>query len=246
MAGQKTSRINGQHNSRKVTDLSDKGDMISDGSSQVLMNLIKQRRSIRRFTGRKIDRNDVLSIVEAGTWAPTGCNNQELRFLILQQDNELNQVLKFKPFLRGVSTVILIFCDMSLPMSNKMYRQYKHERHLPYVDTGLALAHMVLYAKSKGIDSCIFNLSNYHLRRSEQKSIIEKRLYKLKKRLNLHALMENSFVYYLRNCLKIPNHLEIMCGLALGFAEEHPDIHTAKHGGRKIMREVVSHYIVPR
>jgi nitroreductase len=218
--------------------------MIIDSSDQLLMNLIKQRRSVRRFTGQKMDRNDLLSIIEAGTWAPTGCNNQELRFLILEQDDELNEILKFKPFLRGASAVVLIFCDMSLPMSHKMYREYKHERHLPYVDTGLALAHMVLCAKSKGIDSCIFNLSNYHLRRSRKKSIIGRWVYKAKKRLNLHARIDSSFAYCLRHCLKIPNHLEIMCGLALGFAERYPDVNTAKHGGRKIMREAVNHYIV--
>jgi nitroreductase len=211
-----------------------------------LMNLIKERRSVRIFNGEKISREDILSIIEAGTWAPTGCNNQELRFLILDKEGELEEILQFKPLFRGVSTVILIFCDMSLPMSYKMYRVYKHERHLPYIDTGLALANMVLYAKSKGIDSCIFNLSEYHFRQSKEKKIIKKIINRIKLKLNLHTSIENNFEFYLRNHLKIPKHLRIMCGVALGFAKKYPDINIAKHGWREVMREDVHYYIVSK
>ena len=141
-----------------------------------LMNLIKIRRSVRIFNGDKIDRADITSIIEAATWAPTGCNNQELKFLVLDETGQLEEFLKFKPFLKGVSTVVLVFCDMSLTMSHKMYCEYNHERHLPYVDTGLALMNMVLYAKAKGIDSCITNLSKYHSRRSKEQNAIKKML----------------------------------------------------------------------
>jgi len=211
-----------------------------------LMHLIKERRSVRIFTGEKIAKDDVLSIIEAATWAPTGCNNQELRLLVLDEKSQLEEFLKFKPFLKGVSTVILVFCDMSLPMSQKMYCEYKHERYLPYVDTGLALANMVLYAKSKGIDSCIINLSKYHSRRSEEKRITKRLISKIKRRLGLYTRMENNFEFYLRNHLKLPRHLKIICGVAFGFVEKYPDVNTFKHGGRKIMRENVSYYTLSR
>jgi len=167
------------------------------GFDKPLMDLIKERRSVRIFNGEKIHREDILPIIEAGTWAPTGCNNQELRFLILDEEEEFREILKFKPFFRGVSTVVLIFCDMSLPMSYKMYHEYKHERHLPYVDTGLALANMILYAKSKGIESCIFNLSKYHFRQSGEKRITKRLISRIKRRLGLYTWMENNFEFYL-------------------------------------------------
>jgi len=154
--------------------------------------------------------------------------------------------VKFKPFFKGISTVILIFCDMSLPMSRKMYYKYKYERHLPYIDTGLALANMVLYAKSKGIDSCIFNLSEYHFVQAKQRSLIKRITNKIKRTLNLHKFMEGNFEFYLRNRLKIPKHLKIMCGVAFGFSKIYPDVNTAIHGGKKIMRETVDYYIIHR
>ena len=213
---------------------------------KILMDLIMERRSVRLFNGKKIPREDILSIIEAGTWAPTGCNNQELRFFVLDEEEEINEIVKFKPFFKGVSTVILIFCDMSLPMSQKMYCEYKHERHLPHTDTGLALANMILYAKAKSIDSCIFNLSGYHFRRSEEKRYLKKIMNMIKSILNLHTSMENNFEFYLRNHLKIPKHLKIMCGVAFGYAEKYPNVNTEEHGGRKIMRENVSYYVLSK
>ena len=68
---------------------------------------------------------------------------------------------------------MLVFYDMSLAMSSKMYVKNKAEKHLPYVDAGLAIENMILYAKSMGIDSCIFNLSEYHFKisRTDEKLI---------------------------------------------------------------------------
>lgn len=210
-----------------------------------LFALIKERRSIRSFNGKKVAREDILSIIHAGIWAPTGCNNQELRFLILDDQDDVNHIVEFKPFFKFVSTCVLIFCDMSLPMSRNMYYKCKFERHLPYIDTGLALGSMILYAKSKGIDSCIFNLSEYHFKKSTKpKGFITKIINKIRLKLGLHASMENNFEFYLRNHLRIPKNLKIMCGVVFGFAKEYPDIRTANHGGKKIMRDKVEHYVI--
>jgi len=135
---------------------------------------------------------------------------------------------------------------MSLPMSQKMYVKYKHEKHLPYIDTGLALMNMVLYAKSRGIDSCIFNLSEYHFGRLERKTIFKRILNKFKSKMGLHKLAENNFEFYLRRKLKIPKHLKIMCGLALGYAKIYPDIHKEIHGWRKVMRDSLESYIIKK
>lgn len=208
------------------------------------MQVIKNRRSVRTFTGQKVPREDILSIVEAGTWAPTGCNNQELRFLVIDDEERLKQLIRFKPFFKGVSTAVLVFCDMSLPMSVKMYVKLQYERQLRYVDTGLALANMVLCAKSLGVDSCIFNLSPYHMRKAEAKTGLQRLLDKAKRKLGLRTRLENNFEYFLRNYLRIPMHLEIMCGVAFGYARKYPDLETERHGGRLVMRAPVDHYLV--
>lgn len=221
---------------------------MDENFSEDLKNLIKKRRSVRVFNGKKIPQKDIFSIIEAGIWAPTGCNNQELRFLILDEEKEIQELLPFKPFFRGVSHFILIFCDMSLPTSEKMYIKLKYEKHLPYVDTGLALMNMILYAKSKGIDSCIFNLSEYHFvwANGKKKNLIYRLINKFKREFGLHKSMKGNFEYYLRNQLKIPEHLKVMCGVAFGYAKIYPDIHKEIHGGRKVMRENLERYIIKK
>lgn len=214
--------------------------------SKRLLELIKDRRSVRYFNGAKIPKKEIIEIIEAGIWAPTGCNNQELRFFTLDKEVELKEILRFKPFFKGVSTVVLIFCDMSSPMSIKMYLRYRFEKHLPYVDTGLALSNMILYAESKGIDSCVFNLSEYHFRRNKNRSFFKRLVDKFKRKLGLHKFIKENFEFYLRRSLKIPGYYKIMGGVAFGYAKVYPDIIKASHGRRKIMRGKVEDYIIKR
>ena len=124
----------------------------------MISKIIKERRSIRVFTGEKIPHDVLNKIVEAGIWAPTGCNNQELRFVILGKQDVLTEALKFKSFFRGVSHFVLVLCDMSIPLSTQMYKRNSPAQMMSDLDTGLAIQNMVLQAKDTGIDSCIVNL----------------------------------------------------------------------------------------
>lgn len=213
--------------------------------TQDLMSLIKDRRSVRIFNGDKLTEEMILRFIEAAIWAPTGCNNQELRFLILEKEDEIKGILPFKPFLKRASAVVLVFCDMSLPMSRKIYVENKGERHLCYIDTGLALANMIIYAKSRGVDSCIFNVSEYHLQMNKNKRNYFQRLVDiLKSKFGLHKYIEGNFEFYLRNQLRIPGHLKVMCGVAFGYAKKYPDVRKEIHGGRQVMRDNKEKYVI--
>ena len=210
-----------------------------------LMKLIKERRSVRNFNSKRISEETIIEIIEAGVWAPTGCNNQELRFLILDKEKEINDILGFKPSINRASAVILIFCDMSLPMSRKMYIQSRFERHLPYIDTGLALANMILYAKSKSIDSCIINLSEYHFSKTNKKrSFVKNFIYRCERCLGFYRHMEENFEFHVRRHLKIPKHLKIMCGVVFGHVGISPGVREISHGGKRVTRNNVRNYII--
>ena len=221
-----------------------KPDMVS---SVKIIELIKDRRSVRLFNGKKISQEDILAIIEAGIWAPTGCNNQELRFLTLSKQEEIDEVMEFKPAFRGVSHAILLFCDMSLFMSRKMYVENKSEKHLPYIDAGLALENMILYAKSKGIDSCIFNLSEHHFKKAQpNRNLIEKISSKVKVKAGLYKSVKENFEFYLRKRLKLSESFKILCGVALGYSKKFPNVRSDSHGWNKLMRESVNNHIIDR
>ena len=216
-------------------------------SSEKILELIKERRSVRSFTGKKIAHEDILSIIESGLWAPTGCNNQELKFLILDKQEEIEEIMEFKPSFRGVSHAILLFCDMSLFMSRKMYVENKSEKHLPYIDAGLALENMILYAKSKGIDSCIFNLSEHHFKKGQpNRNLIEKISSKVKVKAGFYKAVKENFEFYLRKRLKLSESFKILCGVALGYSKKFPNVRSDSHGWNKLMRESVENYIIKR
>jgi len=211
--------------------------------SKDLMALIKYRRSVRLFNGQKIPEAGIKSIIDAGIWAPSGCNNQELKFLILDRDEDIANITKFKPFLTGASHFILIFYDTALPRSKEMYKN-KHQKMLPYVDAGLALSNMLLCAKSKGIDSCVLNFSDYYFAPGQKP--LKKATNKVLAVLGLNKFSRSSFKQFLMKDLKVPKHLEIVCGVVFGYGRRYPDINTEMHSGDKVMRKDVSYYVIKR
>ncbi len=55
-----------------------------------LLELIKHRRSIRRYTGRQVPEEDLLKILEAGAYAPNAGGGQRSRFVACR-DRTLNE-----------------------------------------------------------------------------------------------------------------------------------------------------------
>lgn len=41
-----------------------------------VLDAIENRRSIRRFSAQAVSKEDILAVLEAGRWAPSGLNNQ--------------------------------------------------------------------------------------------------------------------------------------------------------------------------
>ncbi len=54
-----------------------------------LLELLQSRRSIRRFTDRAVDRDDIGRLLGAARWAPSNHNRQPWRFLVLEDRQEI-------------------------------------------------------------------------------------------------------------------------------------------------------------
>lgn len=57
-----------------------------------LLEIIRQRRAIRRFDGRRIEEDTLLKILEAGLWAPSAGGRQGVLFAV-SEDKETNEKL---------------------------------------------------------------------------------------------------------------------------------------------------------
>lgn len=58
----------------------------------IVMDVIYNRRSVRKFTDEPVSEEDIKDIVEAGRWAPSGENSQGWRFIIIK-DKDIIQKL---------------------------------------------------------------------------------------------------------------------------------------------------------
>ncbi len=80
-----------------------------------VLNAIRDRRSIRKYTGDPVSDDAVRAILEAGRWAPSGMNNQPFRFLVLRKSDPRFEALagltKYTHIVRGCDAMIALFLD---------------------------------------------------------------------------------------------------------------------------------------
>jgi nitroreductase len=53
-----------------------------------LLELMRLRRSIRRFSDRAVSRQDIGRLIEAARWAPSNHNRQPWRFLVVEDKQQ--------------------------------------------------------------------------------------------------------------------------------------------------------------
>ena len=81
-----------------------------------MLQEIKARRSIRKFTSDEIDDHTVNQIVEMGTWAPSGLNNQPWKFVItrdLDLKKRISLQTKYSHIIQGAPVCVAVLLDHS-------------------------------------------------------------------------------------------------------------------------------------
>ncbi|ABB37588.1 nitroreductase [Oleidesulfovibrio alaskensis G20] len=105
-----------------------------------VLQAIRQRRSIRRYTDEAVSDEAVRLILEAGIWAPSGLNNQPCRFLVIRADDPRCDILaahtRYGHIVRGAKVIILVFLDREA-----MYNEVKDHQA-----AGAAVQNMLLAA----------------------------------------------------------------------------------------------------
>ena len=79
-----------------------------------LLEGLYTRRSVRQFTDQPLEREQLLEIIKAGTWAPSGLNNQPWRFVIARSAevrNDLSKLTKYHCVIAGAPACIAVFVD---------------------------------------------------------------------------------------------------------------------------------------
>jgi len=111
-----------------------------------ILDLIRTRRSVRKFKKEKIPFEIVEEILEAGRWAPSGLNNQPWRFMVLEgeEKDNLAKYTKYSYIIKGADELILVFLDKEA--------SYHYEKDLMAI--GACIQNMLLYIHSKKLGAC--------------------------------------------------------------------------------------------
>jgi nitroreductase len=78
-----------------------------------VQDAIRGRRSIRGYTKEQVSGEDIQTILEAGSWAPSGLNNQPWRFKVLKGElkDRIASHTKYGMIIKAAPVCIAVFLD---------------------------------------------------------------------------------------------------------------------------------------
>ena len=118
---------------------------------EVLLNFIKERRSIRQYQEKEIPDDEIEMILEAGRWAPSGSNKQPWEFIVVKDKDIIQQIEKTASYGKFMKKVPVLIAIVGKPEINlKWYVQ----------DTSLASMNMMLMAWGLKIGTCWIGTMN--------------------------------------------------------------------------------------
>jgi len=129
-----------------------------------VIDAIKWRRSVRKFSPQKIEREKILQILEAARLAPSSSNRQAWHFIVIDDKSTIEEIPK--QVMVGTRNIISFVKDAPLvivgcytkALTHFLAGLYGHQNHL--VDISIAMTHMVLAATELGIGTCYIGWFN--------------------------------------------------------------------------------------
>ncbi|MCK4760401.1 MAG: nitroreductase family protein [Candidatus Aminicenantes bacterium] len=174
----------------KSLNMKEKGE-----TKNFFRELVRSRRSIRRYLDKPVEREKILTCIEAARLAPSADNVQPWRFLIID-DPELKAqyakkvfsgIYSISNFAKKAPVLILILARLDI-IANRIGKQIQNIQFY-LLDIGIAGEHVVLQAQELGLRTCWIGWFN--IRRA-------------------------------RKLLKIPRKYKIVSMLAMGYSEKRP------------------------
>ncbi len=129
--------------------------------SEYFYELVRNRQSDRAYDTRPVEKEKILRIIEAARLAPSACNAQPWRFIIVD-DNELknkladaaaSRILRINHFTKQAPVHIVIVMEPANLNSN--FGSFVKDKTFPLIDIGIAAEHICLAAKAEGLGSCM-------------------------------------------------------------------------------------------
>lgn len=130
-----------------------------DGS--LLLELINKRQSDRAYLSKLIEKEKLNRILEAGRLAPSACNAQPWKFIVIDNpelknkiaDCSSSKVLGMNHFTKQAAVHIVIVEEKANFTSKA--GSFIKAKHFPLIDIGIAAEHICLQAAAEQLGSCM-------------------------------------------------------------------------------------------
>jgi nitroreductase len=124
------------------------------------LTLVKNRRSTRRFEMRQVEREKIITCVEAARLAPSAENVQPWRFVVLDDPVKIQDfsqqvfsgIYRFSRWAEKAPVIIIIFAELDW-LANRLGKEIQGTQYY-LLDIGIAGEHLGLQAQQLGLASC--------------------------------------------------------------------------------------------
>lgn len=123
-------------------------------SFQDIHDLSQKRRSVRWYQDTPVPRSDIDDAIAVALQAPSACNRQPYRFMVFDDRKSIAEVGKLPGGVKGFEHNFPVL----IALVGRL-RAYPHpkDRHVIYVDGGLAAMAFMFALETKGLSSCSIN-----------------------------------------------------------------------------------------
>lgn len=131
------------------------------------LNVLINRRSIRKFQKKQVEEEQLQEILKAGTYAATGMGRQSPIMIVVQEPEMIEKLRRMNarflgnenadPFY-GAPTIIIVLADRSVPTCVE--------------DGSLVLGNLMNAAYAVGVDSCWIHRAKQEFETDEGKAIL--------------------------------------------------------------------------
>ncbi|MCC5912554.1 MAG: nitroreductase family protein [Clostridiaceae bacterium] len=118
-----------------------------------VMSCILNRRSVRAYMPQDVSRDNIIQLLTAASWAPSGNNLQPWRFSVVMNNKDLIKMLSsltiFHKWAQNSSCLIAVFLDTKVVDSKIENAYLKHTQSI-----GAAIQNILLAANELGLATC--------------------------------------------------------------------------------------------
>jgi len=113
-------------------------------------DLLRQRRSLRAYSDKAVDKETLHRVFEAARWAPSASNEQPWHFIFATKENPEDYARVLSSIKEGNQTWAQHAYVLIITVASKVRADGRENRHA-FHDVGQAVAHLTLQAQQEGL-----------------------------------------------------------------------------------------------